>query len=287
MFDVFKNKPPKRSGSPQFETINSLFKYYPTDIQFDTLTKTISEIPEEDFAILCANLKKLRDKYSLGQKISKESKNEAEDEKQDKLKKLQEINANLLKEKRVLEKNLLDFGWKLDEKEEIIKKMEEEQRSLVHNMFIKPIVPQKTQKTELNVNMEESKTVDPADLKAEIQTNLGEREKEINQLKKTLDICMEQTEKWKEKAKKNKEKERTINEKLGAALIEKSNLEEKISELKERKKEDRKKIEELNVRIEKLERRKNDLKSNILNLKAALELRDISTTSKSKSTYDK
>ena len=284
MFDVFKNKPPKRSGSPQFEAINSLFKYYPNDLEFDTLTKTISEIPEEDFVILCANLKKLRDKYSLGQKLSKESKNEVEDEKHDKIKKLQEINVNLLKEKRVLEKNVLDFGWKLDEKEEIIKKMEEEQRNLVHNMFIKPIVHQKT---ELNVNMEESKTVDPADLKAEIHTNLGEREKEINQLKKTIEICMEQTEKWKEKAKKYKEKERTMNEKLDVAIEEKSNLEEKISELKERKKEDRKKIEELNVRIEKLERRKNDLKSNILNLKAALELRDVSTTSKSKSTYDK
>ena len=186
-----------------------------------------------------------------------------------------------------MEKNILDFGWKLDEKDKIIKTMEEEQRNLVHNMFIKPIVPQKTQKTELNVNMEESKTVDPADLKAEINTNLGEKEKEINQLKKTLEICMEETEKWKEKAKKYKEKESAINEKLDVALEENSNLEVKISKLKERKKEDRKKIEELNVRIEKLERRKNDLKSNILNLKAELELRDVSTTSKSKSTYDK
>ena len=86
MFDVFKNRPPKRSGSPQFETINSLFKYYPKDLEFITLTKTISEIPEEDFVILCANLKKLRDKYSLGQKLSKESKNEVEDEKHDKIK---------------------------------------------------------------------------------------------------------------------------------------------------------------------------------------------------------
>ena len=37
----------------------------------------------------------------------------------------------------------------------------------------------------------------------------------------------------------------------------------------------------------KMKRPKNDLKSNILNLKAELELRDVSTTSKSKSTYDK
>ena len=242
MLDVFKTKPSKR---PQFETINSLFQYYPQELKFEALSKTISEIPDEDFRILCANLKMLRDKYSLGQKLDKEQpQNEEENKQSEKIRRLTELNSNLTNEKRVLENSLNVLRLTLEEKEETIKRMEEEQRNLVQNMFIKPIVPPKTERTERN--MEESKTVDPADVKAEINATLEEKEKEINAFKKTLEICTKETENWKEKAKKYKERERALNEKLDEALEENSSLEEKIAEFKDRKKEDRKKIEELN-----------------------------------------
>jgi len=260
MFDVFK-KQPKITLIRRNDEINGVFQYFPKDLVFDFLTSSF-EITDEDFKILKKNLTTIRDKYSFELKLPN-SKYEGSDA--EKIKKLADRNSELAKEKANLENKLIDLKFNLDEKEEMMKKIELDNRNLVQNLLMNPNAVEKIEEKDL----EESKTVEIG--MPDLSLNL--MEKEITSLKNRLKKSIEETEVWKEKTKKYKQKFNELKENMKNMEEENNNNENKY---KEKKKEDKKKIDELNILVEKLQRKKAELKSKNLSLKATLELGELS-----------
>lgn len=152
--------------------------------------------------------------------------------------------------------------YQIEDQKDNINRLEEEKKKLVQNLMQITVSQNKMPSYK---NIEDSTTID---LKAEQH---GYLESELSKAK-------EEIEKLKKKNLRG-EKVKELKEEIDSLQEEKLSQEKMFHE---RKKEDKKKIIELEEAVEKLKRKKTTLKSEIVNLKATIELLNLNVKERPK-----